>query len=89
MSQYYDTTEYMLDGEFDYDEGGMVTDWHEHDSDVEYNLELLNDVLYPDNIYPSDEEEVITEEQQLDLFPKFHLRFYFFYFELILFIANY
>ena len=68
MSQYYDTTDYELHDNFDYDEGGRVTDWHEHDPDTEYNLERLNEVLYPDNIYPSDEEEIITEEQQLDLF---------------------
>ena len=70
MSQYYDTTEYLLDNEFDYDEGGMVTDWHEHDSDTEYNLEHLNDILYPDRDILNDTTsvEVIKEEQQLDLF---------------------
>ena len=70
MSQYYDTTEYMVESEFEYDEGGMVTDWHEHDADTEYHLELLNDALYPDvdMLGDSTSVEVITEEQQLDLF---------------------
>ena len=52
--------------DFDFDEGGDVQDWAAHDADVEYHLQLLNEVLYPDaNI---GEEEVLTEEQQLDLF---------------------
>jgi hypothetical protein len=70
MSQYYETTEYQIEGDFDFDEGGDVLDWAEHDADVEYHLELLNDALYPDvdMLGDSTSVEVITEEQQLDLF---------------------
>jgi len=70
MSQYYDTTEYQLEGDFDFDEEGMVINWADHDAEVEYHLELLNDALYPDRDTLNDTTsvEVIKEEQQLDLF---------------------
>ena len=66
QTSHYGYTDNHKSDDFSFDEGGNILDISEHESDVEYYLEVINEVLYPkEDMYGDD---IITEERQLDLF---------------------